>query len=111
MLLDWNTLLYDPAFAAFGVPAMLTYTAGVVEITVIDDTRAKSNTSGQLEMHDVGPGAFARMPELINKGIALKDCEALGFNNQTWLIRFGELRGSPNGEDQGEVRFFLKASE
>jgi len=94
------------------VPAMLTYTAGVAEITVIDDTRAKTNISGQLEVHSVGPGAFARIPELIAQGVDRSDWanSLLAFNGQTWRIRFGEPRGSPNGENQGEVRFALAAS-
>jgi len=112
MPLDYNALLYDPVYAALGVPAMLTHTAGVAEITVIDDTRAKSNTSGQLEVRSVGPGAFARIPELTAQGVDRSDWinSVLAFNGRTWRIRNAEPRGSPNGEDQGEVRFSL-ASE
>jgi len=35
----------------------------------------------------------------------------LTFNGRSWTVRSYELRGSPNGEDQGEVRFLLKALE
>jgi hypothetical protein len=34
----------------------------------------------------------------------------LTFNGRSWIVRSYELRGSPNGEDLGEVRFFLKAA-
>jgi hypothetical protein len=113
MSIDYNALLYDPVYAEIGVPAMLTHTAGVSDITVIDDTRAKTNTSGPLEVRSVGPGAFARVPELTNKGVDRSDYDGsmLAFNGRIWIVRSHELRGSPNGEDQGEVRFLLRASD
>src|SRR5262245_41213766 len=113
MSLDYNGLLFDPVYSILGVPAMLTHMAGVSEVTVIDDTRAKSNTTGSLEVRSLGPGAFARVPELIDKGINRSDYvnSMLSFNGRMWIIRSYEMRGSPNGEDKGEVRFFLKASD
>jgi len=61
----------------------------------------------------MGPGAFARIPELVANGIAREDWQdaVLTFNGKSWTVRSYELRGSPNGEDQGEVRFLLKALE
>jgi len=111
MPLDYSALLYDPVYNALGVPAMLTHTAGVSEIRVIDDTRAKSLTNGSLETKSVGPGAFVRVPELTANGVDRSDYDgcALAFNGRTWIVRSHEMRGSPNGEDQGEVRFLLKA--
>jgi hypothetical protein len=112
MSIDYNAILYDPVYNALGVPAMLTHTAGVSEITVIDDTRAKSVTTGSLETRSVGPGAFARVPELTAQGVDRSDYDGsmLAFNGRIWIVRSHELRGSPNGEDLGEVRFLLKAS-
>ena len=48
MTIDYSALLYDPVYAELGVPATLTAagTAGEVAITVIDDTRPKTITSG-----------------------------------------------------------------
>lgn len=113
MTIDYSAMLFDPVYDELGVPAMLTTTAGVVEITVIDDTRAKMNVTGSLEVRSVGPGAFARIPELIAQGVDRSDYmgSALAFNGRTWMIRSYELRGSPNGEDEGEVRFLLKSSD
>ena len=113
MAVDYSALLYDPVYAALGVGAMLTITAGVVEITVIDDTRPKSVSAGSLETKSVGPGAFARIPELTEKGVARSDYvnSMLAFNGRIWIIRSYELRGSPNGEDLGEVRFLLRSSD
>ena len=112
-MIDYSALLYDPVYNVLGVSAKLTAAmAGIVMITVIDDTRAKSLTDGSLETRSIGPGAFARVPELTALGVDRSDYDgsALAFNGRTWIIRSHEMRGSPNGEDFGEVRFFLKAT-
>jgi hypothetical protein len=112
-MIDYSADLYDPVYAVIGVPATLSAgTAGEVTITVIDDTRPKTQASGGgVEVRSVGPGAFARIPELTAKGIARDDYQdaVLVFNGRTWVVRSYELRGSPNGEDLGELRFLLKA--
>lgn len=115
MTIDYSALLYDPVYAELGVEATLTIegTAGGAAITVIDDTRPKTITSGSSEVRSVGPGAYARIPELAENGITRDDYlgAVLEFNGRAWAVRSYELRGSPNGEDVGEVRFFLKAAE
>jgi len=112
MAIDYSDLLFDPVYAELGVPAVLSAgTAGEVEITVIDDTRPKSNTSGVVEVRSAGPGAFARYYEITAKGITRDDFDGamLTFNGGMWEVRSHELRGSPNGESWGEVRFLLRA--
>src|SRR5262245_36364588 len=108
---DYSSLLYDPIYAELGVSAMLTTTGGVFDITVIDDTRAKAHTSNNVEVRSIGPGAFARVPELTSKGITRADYinSVLSFNGRMWVVRSYELRGSPNGEDVGEVHFLLRS--
>ena len=111
-MIDYSALLYDPVFAELGVDATFSVgTAGEVAITVIDDTRAKTAAVGgaQMEVRSVGPGAFARIPELDGKGISRSDYldAVLTFNGRAWGVRSYELRGSPNGEDLGLVRFLL----
>ena len=112
MPIDYSALLFDPVYAEIGVPAVI----GTADITVIDDTRPKvlpiavTSASGPAEVRSVGPGAFARIYELSGKGIT-RDVwpgAVLAFNGRTWIIRSWELRGSPMGEDWGEVRFLLK---
>jgi hypothetical protein len=101
--------LYGPVYAGIGVPA----TFNAVAITVIDDTRPVTNPSGSGEVRSVGPGAYARIPELAAAGIA-RDAyidASLSFNGRTWTVRSYELRGNPNGEEAGEVRFLLKAAD
>ena len=110
-MIDYSAMLYDPVYVELGVEATLTAgAAAAVTLTVIDDTRPKTNTSGTVEVRSVGPGAYARIPELAGQGIARDDYmdAVLAFNGRTWVVRSYELRGSPNGEDVGEVRFLLK---
>ena len=114
-MIDYSADLYDPVYAVLGVSAVLTAagTAGEITLTVIDDTRPKTQTSGSVEVRSVGPGAYARIPELTSHGIARDDYmdAVLTFNGRDWVVRSYELCGSPNGEDVGEVRFLLKAIE
>jgi len=110
MSLDYGALLYDPVYTEIGVPATL----GAASITVIDDTRPKQMPAGPfVDVRSMGPGAFARIPELAANGITQDDWQdaVLTFNGRSWVVRSYELRGSPNGEDAGEVRFLLKASD
>jgi hypothetical protein len=113
-MIDYSALLYDPVYAEIGVPAMLNAgTAGEIDLTVIDKTRRKSNTtntdSGGIEVRSVGPSANARMPELAAKGITRDDLKGsvLTFNGRSWIVRSHELTGNPNGEDLGEILFLL----
>jgi hypothetical protein len=119
MTVDFSEQLYNPVYAVLGVPAVLSVAGSggaEVDITVIDDTRPNvlpiaAGGGTPAEVRSVGPGAFARVPELAEKGIARADYAdaVLAFNGRTWIVRSWELRGSPNGEDMGEVRFALKA--
>jgi hypothetical protein len=122
MTIDYSALMYDPVYARIGVPAVLTVASSggaEVEITVIDDTRPaavpiSTQTQSTVAAHvsNVGPGAFARVYELTEKGIARADYAdaVLAFNGRTWIVRSWDLRGSPMGEDCGEVRFALKSA-
>jgi len=109
-MFDHSTLLND----VYAIGASATFVQGEIEasITVIDDTRPKSLPAGSFaDVRGMGPGAFARIPELVAAGITQDDWmdAGLNFNGRTWIVRSYEMRGSPNGEDQGEVRFLLKA--
>jgi hypothetical protein len=124
MSIDYSALLYDPVYAELGVDAIFTAagTAGVAAITVIDGTAPNTNPfrgAGEMAVgaaptvRSVDPVADVRIPELAANGIARADYRGsiLEFNGRTWVVRSYELRGSPNGEDAGEVRLFLKAVE
>jgi hypothetical protein len=114
MAFDYGALLFDPVYAEIGVPATIGTTGGEAQITVIDDTRRKPlpivSATGVAEVRSMGPGAFARVYELAAKGIARDTWldAAIAFNGRTWTVRSYELRGSPMGEDAGEVLLLLK---
>lgn len=127
--------IYEPQYAIKGwfddeASAIATFDEELRErttqadITVIDDTRPKlipivtgtgtgNVATGTGNVRNVGPGAFARIPELEANGITRDDWlgATLVFNGRAWIVRSWDLRGSPNGEDLGEVRFLLKASD
>src|SRR5262245_43568434 len=111
-MIDYNQNLFDPVYSILGVPANLTTGSGIVQITVIDKTRAKMNVSNTIEIHSVGPGCRARIPELTANGVEVSDCigNPISFNNGFWVIRDTEMLGNPNGEDQGEVLFLLRSN-
>jgi len=111
-MIDYSALLYDPVYAEIGVPATFINGENEVTLTVIDDTRPKVLPAGSAEVRSVGPGAFVRIPELEQNGISRDDWQdaSLTFNGRDWTVRSYELRGSPNGEELGEVRFLLKAA-
>lgn len=113
MPVDYSALLYDPVYAEIGVLAEFISGAIEVELIVIDDTRPKVLPAGSVEVRSVGPGAFVRIPELEQHGVTRDDWQdaVLSFNGRSWVVRSYELRGSPNGEDLGEVRFLLKTIE
>ena len=82
---------------------------------MIDDTRPKTNSQRQRGGRCAASG-LAPLPAFPNSpsnGIARDDYldAVLTFNGRAWTVRSYELRGSPNGEDLGEVRFLLKAIE
>jgi hypothetical protein len=110
-MIDFSTDLYDPLYGELGVPATLTVGAAApVTLTVIDETRHKTAASGGVEVSSVGPVAYVRMPELATNGITAANWDGalLTFNGRTWIVRKGDVLGSPNGEDLGEVRLLLK---
>jgi hypothetical protein len=104
------SVMYDDVCHEIGVPAVLIVDASTVNLTVIDDTRPKVLPAGSGEVHDVGPGAYARIAELTANNVTRDEYldAVLEFNGRTWVVRSYELRGSPNGEDQGWVRLLLK---
>jgi len=113
-MIDFSAQLYDPVYAEIGVACTFTTSLLQVSITVIDDTRPKVLPAGTTaEVRGMGPGAYARIPELERNGITQADWQdaVLAFNGRSWVVRSYERRGSPNGEAKGEVRFLLKESD
>jgi hypothetical protein len=110
-MINFDDNCFAPVFGELGVAATLTVGTSEFGLTVIDETRRKTQTSSGVETRSVGPAAMVRMTELTANGLAPKDYvgAAITFNGRNWMVRSHEPQGSPNGEDVGLVRLFLKA--
>jgi len=118
-MIDYSADLYDPIYAELGVPATMTAGATVANLIVLDKTRRKTVASGAsrvqphsngAEVSSVGPGVNVRVYELAALGITAANWDGalLTFNGRSWIVRKGDVLGSPNGEDFGEVWLLLK---
>jgi len=119
-MIDYSADLYDPIYAELGVPATMTAGATVANLIVLDKTRRKTVASGETrrktvasggaEVSSVGPGVNVRVYELAALGITAANWDGalLTFNGRSWIVRKGDVLGSPNGEDFGEVWLLLK---
>lgn len=107
--MDYQALLYDPIYNALGVSAQLDLgTDGIVPLTVIDKTAGIAVGDG-VEVHTIKPACDARMVELLSVGVSFDELEnaPITFNGKTWTVTHHELRPSPRGENDGELRMFL----
>jgi hypothetical protein len=113
MTIDVAGMLFgmqSPVYADLAVDATLQAATGPAHaLRVIDDTRRTTDVEGNASVQTVLPGAFARMVELAAAGLIADDCVdgLITFNGATWQITSFEMRGSPQGENAGEVRFIL----
>ncbi len=109
--MDISTLLYDPLYAAFGVPATLTpgrwFTAGVA-VTVIPGA-VSTDVSDQFELGTVRPSAAVRRRDLLAAEIPLGDLDGghLVFGDTSWRIEAHAAKPGPDGEASGELILFL----
>jgi hypothetical protein len=109
--MGYATILYDPIYAAFGIPAALTSNrpgAAPIVVTVIE-RMTNTDASEEFELGTLRLGAFVRRPELAVAGIAPADLDggALVFGGRNWVIEAHAPRPGPDGEASGEVLMFL----
>ena len=109
--MDYSSILYDPIYAAFGVPATLTPNrqdaVGFV-ISVIERT-ATTDASEEFELGTLRPGAFVRRRELDEAVIAPAELDGgvLAFRGRSWRIEAHSPRPGPDGETSGEILMHL----
>lgn len=109
MTIDWARTLYDPAYAAIGVPATLDLgSLGSFDLTVLDKTSGVEISQGQLGIYTQKPAAVVRVGELDDNSITLADLDRapITFNGNTWKIAAHEVRSSPDGA--AEVYLILR---
>lgn len=112
--MDVAAILYgmqSPIFAVLGVDAVFS-NGTAIGIRVLDDTGRSNEAANDALVQTVAPGAYARKVELDAAGITVDnyDGATLTFNGQTWRVSSHEMRGSPQGENAGAVRFILSAT-
>lgn len=111
MAIDWQ-VMYDANYstATHGVSATLVPTEGTdaVDVTAIDKTTGVEVGDG-VDLLTILPAADIRMAELVSQSIGrgALDGGTLEMNGKVWRIRKHELRPSPAGESEGEIRLFL----
>jgi hypothetical protein len=109
--MDYATLLYDPIYRTFGIPAVLTPNradTAPVAIAVIERTRS-TDASDEFEFGTLRPGAFVRRGELDEAGIAPAELDGgtLAFGGRSWRIEAHAPRPGPDGEASGEILMHL----
>lgn len=111
-MIDYESLLFDPAYEVFGVDAVLTLadSAGTTApVTVIDKTGGVS-LGPNIEVGTILPGAVVRVSELAAYGItaAALDEATLIFNGGVWRIASHHPKPVPSGESFGEIVLMLE---
>ena len=108
--MEYADLLYDPIYASFGVPAVLTPNrldaTGI--ISVIERTRA-TDASDEFEFGTLRPGAFVRRGQLADAGIAPAELDGgtLAFGGRSWRIEAHAPKPGPDGEASGGILMHL----
>lgn len=121
-LVDFDTLLYDPAYTVFGEAAVLTLKDGFPQdLLVIDKTAGSAATfggghsRGNLDFSDVGvmtviPAAMVRASDLAGIDLADLHLATITFNGKTWTVMDHQLAPATTGEGGGEIRLILEAA-
>lgn len=109
-MIDFNAVLLDPIYDAFGVEASLE-ASGTVTLTVIDDTQGVVlDTGTSLQFAAAKPAARVRLSELTANNIAREDLKdaAITFNGNSWTIAATQPKPLPDGP--GELYLILQAA-
>ncbi|MGR3593095.1 MAG: hypothetical protein ACU0B9_07275 [Limimaricola soesokkakensis] len=109
--MDYTTLLYDPLYAAFGIPAILTPDrplAVIVAVTVIPQS-ARADVSQEFELDTVRPSVVVRRNDLEKAGFPIADLDRglLTYGGRSWRIEAHAVQPGPDGEASGEIILYL----
>ena len=109
--MTFAALLYDPIYAAFGLPARLTPNrpeASGVAATIISRS-ARTDVSEEFELGTVRPSAALRNRELIEAGIPTAELDGglLSYGARSWRIEAHAMQLGPEGEVSGEIILYL----
>lgn len=106
-MIDWDALLYDPIYAAFGTATMLTPGSGgaAVPMIVIDKTDGIEIDAGPVVIPTIKSAAMIRMAELASHNLTLPDLKdgTLLLGATTWTIKATQPKPGPGGKGTGEA--------
>jgi hypothetical protein len=105
---DFDGLLFQPAYRVFAEPAVLTIGSAVHNIDVIDGTRGVAvEEGGSIAVESIRPVVDVRRRQLADKGIAVADLidAELALAGQTWRVK------SPFELNRDELRLILMADD
>lgn len=111
-MLDYQTLLFGPNYAQFGLPAILTLPdLSEANVTVIDKTAEAilPVQGGDVYLTTMQPAAILRAKELTDAGLDRTDLDGstITFAGQAWRIESHLPRPAPSGELLGEYVLLL----
>jgi hypothetical protein len=107
-MIDFDTLLLQPAYEVFAEPARLTIGAAAYDIDVIDGTRGVAVEEGSpIAVETIRPVVDVRRRQLELNGIAVADLidAALRLAGQIWRIK------APLELNREELRLILMADD
>lgn len=112
-MLDYRSLLFNPAYGIFGAEGVLTLTDTAetqVSLTVIDKTMGLP-VGPNVEIGTIIPGAMVQAAELAEKAVAWAalDEATIAFNGNTWRIASHHPKPVPSGEANGEIVLILES--
>lgn len=113
-MIDFSTLLYDPIYRAFGVPATILCLYGTsFELTVIEKTSGVEVFDGTGSIKTIRPAVVVRVSELSAQGLAPIDLEGASIEVASKLSRIKAMmpKPAPTGEADGELYLFLIEDE
>src|SRR5690242_2297161 len=109
-MIDYEAVLYDPIYSAFGTPASLTTVDGTIaELTVIDKTAGVLIDEGNgLSFATTKPAACVRISELAAADLTRSGIKraAISFNGSDWEITATQPKPNPSGA--GELYLILE---
>lgn len=107
-MIDFDALLYRPAYRVFSEPAELTIGSIVHQVDVIDGTRGVAVEEGSsIAVETIRPVADVRRSQLAQKGISISQLidAALVLAGQAWRVK------TPLELSRDEVRLILMAED
>jgi hypothetical protein len=110
--MDFQSLLFDPIYAAMGVPARFYFDGGELTLVVLDKTSG-IDVGTDVNVQTLAPAIIARVQDFKENDFSPDDVIAgnVTLNGFTWTILSRKYKPTLKGQNDGEVLFFLEDPE